>query len=117
MQNVTQHLEVFSMGKNVTDILAEILILLIFSNKSNSPQCQHLQTSMLKGESHVSCNVPRSLCNIVDDGGNYVTFHKLNIRLIKDKKNNSSSQWELRPSVFQCDRFAQICLLLARPSS
>ena len=50
------------------------------------------------------------------DGGNYVTFHKLNVRLIKDKKNNSSSQRELRPSVFQCDRFAQICLLLARPS-
>ena len=44
------------MGKNVIDILAEILILLIFFNKSNSPQCQHL-------ESHVSRNVPRSLCN------------------------------------------------------
>ena len=70
------------MGENVIDILAEILILLIFSNKSNSPQCQHLHTSMrthankryisvisyklysmLKGESHVSRNVPRSLCN------------------------------------------------------
>ena len=25
-------------------------------------------------------------CVIVDDGGNYVTFHKLNFRLIKDKK-------------------------------
>ena len=36
---------------------------------------------------------------------------------LKIKKNNSSSQRELRPSVFQCDRFAQICLLLARPSS
>ena len=48
------------MGKNVIDILAEILILLIFSNKSNSSQCQHLHTSMLKGESHVSRNVPAS---------------------------------------------------------
>ena len=63
MRNVTQRMKVFSMGKHVIDILAEILILLIFSNKSNSPQCQHLHTSMLKGESHVSRNVPRSLCN------------------------------------------------------
>ena len=51
------------MGKNVIDILAEILILLIFSNKSNSPQCQHLHTSMLKGES-----MYLGRCVIVDDG-------------------------------------------------
>ena len=76
-------MEVFSMGKNVIDILAEILILLIFSNKSNSPQCQHLHTSMLKGKSRV---MYLGRCVIVDDGGNYVTFHKLNVRLIKDKK-------------------------------
>ena len=31
-------------------------------------------------------------------------------------KNNKSSQRELWPSVFQCDRIVQICLLLARPS-
>ena len=31
-------------------------------------------------------------------------------------KSNKSSQRELRPSVFQCDRFVQICLLLARLS-
>ena len=58
----------FSKGKTLIDILAEILILLIFSNKNYLPQCHHLHTSMLKGESHVSRNVPRS-CVI-----NYVTF-------------------------------------------
>ena len=36
--------------------------------------------------------------------------------LHKDEKINKSSQWELRLSVFQCDMFIQICLLLARPS-
>ena len=51
---------------------------------------------------------------IKDDGGNYVTFHEL--ICIKTKKNNKSSQREPRPSVFQCDRFIQVCLLLARPS-
>ena len=53
-------------------------------------------------------------CVIVDDSGNHVTFQKLNVRF--KIKNNKSSQRELRPSVFQCDRFVQICLLLARPS-
>ena len=52
---------------------------------------------------------------IVDDGGKYVMFHELNIH-IKITKNNKSSQRELRPSVFQCDKFVQICLLLAHPS-
>ena len=53
------------MGKSVNfkDLLAEILILLIFSYKNNLPQCQHLRTSMWKGESHVSRNVFQSLCN------------------------------------------------------
>ena len=32
---------------------------------------------MLKGGSHVSCN--KSCYVTVDDGGNYVTFHELNI--------------------------------------
>ena len=32
---------------------------------------------MLKGESHVSRNETRYV--IVDDGSNYVTFHKLNV--------------------------------------
>ena len=39
---------------------------------------------MLKGESHISHN-ELSHYVIVDDGGNYVTFHKLNVR-IKIKK-------------------------------
>ena len=54
-------------GKTLLDILAEILILLIFSNKNYLPQCHHLHTSMLKGESHVLHNVPRSLCNKLSD--------------------------------------------------
>ena len=51
---------------------------------------------------------------IVDDGGNHVTFPKLNI-LIKIKKIITPHN-ELEPPVFQCDRFIQICLLLAPPS-
>ena len=40
--------------KTLIDILGEILIHLIFSNKNNRSQWQRLHTSMLKGESHVS---------------------------------------------------------------
>ena len=45
---------------------------------------------MLKDESRVSRNETRSYelgrHVIVDDGGNYVTFHKLNVRPVKIKK-------------------------------
>ena len=109
-------------GKTFIDIFSrnfDTFDIFLIEIQCNWPQCQLLHTSMLKGESHVSPNVPQSLCNgtwPVDDSGNYVTFHKLNVRLIKEKKNDNSSQWELRSSVFQCDRFVQICLHLARPS-
>ena len=52
---------------------------------------------------------------IVDDGGNYVTFHKLYVR-IKIFKKIITPHNELEPPVFQCDTFVQICLLLAPPS-
>ena len=51
---------------------------------------------MLKGESHVSHNKTQSLSDYVtlDDSGNYVMFHELNVP-IKINKNNNSSQREL----------------------
>ena len=55
-------------GKTLIDILAEILILLMFFYfKNYLPQCHHLHTSMLKGESHFLRSVPRSLCNKLSD--------------------------------------------------
>ena len=42
---------------------------------------------------------------IVDNSSNYVMFHELNVRM--KVKNNNSSQQELGPPVFQCERFVQ----------
>ena len=70
------------MGKSVNfkDLLAEILILLIFSYKNNLPI--NANTSVLVcGKARVTFRVMYlSRCVIVDDSGNYVTFHKLNVR-------------------------------------
>ena len=100
-------MEVFSMGKNVNRHFSrnfdtfDIFLIKITDLNAN--------TSIL------ACWKARVTFRVIYLGG-CGTFHKLNVRLIKVKKNNNSSQWELRSSVFQCDRVVQICLHLARPS-
>ena len=52
---------------------------------------------MLKGESHVSRNGRVGCYVTVDDGGNYVTFHELNVRkkiktIVKTQLDSASNR-------------------------
>ena len=109
MRNVAQHMEVLCRGKNVNRHFRrnfDIFVTKITDLSSNTSICckARVMFHVMKLGHYV----------IVDAGGNYVTFSKLNV-WIKIKKIITPHN-ELEPPVFQCDRFIQICLLLAPPS-
>ena len=101
-------MEVFSMGKNVNRHFSR--------NFDNFDIFLIKITDLNANTSILACWKAKVTFRVIYLGG-CVTFHKLNFRLIfKIKKISNFSQRELRPSVFQCDRLVQICLLSACPS-